>query len=384
MQHIVMLLSNSFKPDPRVFKEAEYLQNHGFELTILCWDRLSELPEIETLSSGVKIIRIHNIPSSYGIGLRQLLKIPRFWLLIQKYLLTLKASYIHCHDFDTLPAGLLFGRLHRIPVIYDAHEYYAELVKPRLHGITGRLLYSLIRWAEQVGAHHASAVVTVDESLAAIYRIRNKNVLLLGHYPEKKMALNSNRVFTHSNLTLLYAGRLSVDRGLLIYTDLVRSLQEQGIPARLLLTGVFTPASEQVKFNVYAKSVINSISFLGWIPYERMANVYQEADIGLAIFLPEPRYVAAVPVKLFEYMANGLPIIASNFASIAQIVNEVRCGLLVDPLADRSGIVKTIVMWWYNKSVPQELGENGRQAVLLKYYWENQANSLVNLYQELA
>jgi glycosyltransferase involved in cell wall biosynthesis len=83
-------------------------------------------------------------------------------------------------------------------------------------------------------------------------------------------------------------------------------------------------------------------------------------------------------------MANGLPIIASNFASIAQIVNEVRCGLLVDPLADRSGIVKTIVMWWYNKSVPQELGENGRRAVLLKYYWENQANSLVNLYQELA
>ncbi len=383
MPHIVMLLSNSFKPDPRVLKEAEYLQNHGFELTILCWDRLSELPEIETLSSGVKIIRIHNIHSSYGIGLRQLLKIPGFWMVIQKYLHTLKPNYIHCHDFDTLPAGLWFGRQNRIPVIYDAHEYYAELVKPRLDGLTGRLLYSLIKWAEQFGAHHARAVVTVDESLAAIYRIRNKNVLMLGHYPEKKMALNSNRVFTHSNLTLLYAGRLSVDRGLLIYADLVCSLQEQGIPARLLLAGVFTPESELDRFNVYAKKIINSIAFLGWIPYEHMANVYQEADIGLAILLPEPRYVAAVPVKLFEYMANGLPIIASNFASIAQIVNGVGCGLLVDPLADLSVIVKTIVMWWYHKSVPQELGEKGRQAVLFNYYWENQANSLVNLYQEL-
>lgn len=384
MHNIAMLLSNSFKPDPRVLKEAEYLQRNGFSITILCWDRLADLPQEETLPSGVRIVRIQHIRSSYGIGLRQLPKIPRFWSAVQPYLQALNPNFIHCHDFDTLPAGLWFGRLHHLPVIYDAHEYYAELVKPRLVGIAGRSLFQLIKWAEQKGAHQAHAVVTVDETLAVIYRKINQNVIILGHYPENRMAAQSNPVFTNSNLTLLYAGRLSVDRGLFIYVDIVRKLQEKGIPARLLLAGVFTPESEHARFNDYAKDITNLVDFLGWIPYEQMSQVYQRADIGLAVLLPEPRYVAATPVKLFEYMASGLPVVASNFPSIAQIVNDANCGLLVDPLADLSSAIETIASWWINKAVPRVLGENGRQAVLSKYHWENQASRLVQLYHALA
>jgi glycosyltransferase involved in cell wall biosynthesis len=383
MQHIVMLLSNSFRPDSRVLKEAEYLQEYGFSLTVLCWDRHADLPKEETLSSGVKIIRIKNIPSTYGIGIRQLLKIPRFWLAVQPYLRILRPNLIHCHDFDTLPAGLWFSRLHHIPVIYDAHEYYSELVKPRLHGIVGGILFRLIKWAEQIGARDARAVVTVDEALAAVYLKKNKNVIILGHYPQKKIADQSNQVFSRPYLTFLYSGRLSVDRGLFIYADMVRELQGKGIPARLLLAGVFTPETEQERFNVYAKSIINSIDFIGWIPYDQMPNVYHEADVGLAVLLPEPRYVAATPVKLFEYMANGLPVVASNFPSIAQIINEVDCGLLVDSMADLSSTVDTIARWWQNKALPRALGENGRQAVQSKYHWENQASRLVKLYQEI-
>ncbi len=384
MHSIAMLLSNSFKPDPRVLKEAEYLQRNGFSITILCWDRMAELPQDEMLPSGVRIVRIQHIRSSYGIGFRQLPKIPRFWSAVQPYLKALNPNFIHCHDFDTLPVGLWFGRVHHLPVIYDAHEYYAELIKPRLVGMAGSSLFKLIAWAELKGAHQAHAVVTVDEKLAAIYRRINQNVIILGHYPENKMTAQSNPVFTSSNLTLLYAGRLSVDRGLFIYVDIVRKLQEKGIPARLLLAGVFTPESEQAKFNDYAKDITNSVDFLGWIPYEQMSQAYQRADIGLAVLLPEPRYVAATPVKLFEYMANGLPVVASNFPSIAQIVNDTNCGLLVDPLADLSGTIDTIASWWMNKAVPQVLGENGRQAVLSKYHWENQASRLLKLYQTLA
>jgi glycosyltransferase involved in cell wall biosynthesis len=57
--------------------------------------------------------------------------------------------------------------------------------------------------------------------------------------------------------------------------------------------------------------------------------------------------------------------------------------LLVDPLADLSIAIDTIAQWWENKAVPQVLGENGRQAVLTKYNWENQINRLLILYQGL-
>ena len=58
MPHIVMLLSNAFRPDPRVLKEANSLSAEGFNLTILCWDRQGQLQAEELLPSGVKVIRI--------------------------------------------------------------------------------------------------------------------------------------------------------------------------------------------------------------------------------------------------------------------------------------------------------------------------------------
>jgi glycosyltransferase involved in cell wall biosynthesis len=384
MPNIVMLLSNSFRPDPRVLKEAEILQSNGYNLSILCWDRRADLVPIEILPSGIKIIRIQNIYSGYGIGIRQLFRIPKFWSAVQGYLKKINPHIIHCHDFDTLPAGLWFGLFHHKPIIYDAHEYYAELVKPRLKGLVGWILSNLIKLGEQLGTYYSSAVVTVDETLAIIYRKRNHNVIILGHYPEKKIALQRNPVFIKPYLTLIYAGRLSVDRGLLFYADMVQILQEKSIPTRLLLAGTFTPESEKNKFFDYAKVIISSITYLGWVTYEDLSHTYHEADIGLAILSPEPRYVAAIPIKLFEYMASGLPVIASNFPSIAAIVNDANCGLLVNPQSDLAEAIKTIEFWWQNKAVPQTLGENGRKAILSKYNWENQTNCLIELYRNLS
>jgi glycosyltransferase involved in cell wall biosynthesis len=349
----------------------------------LCWDRNSYFPRQETLSTGVRIVRIQNIRSNYGLGIRQLVHLPRFWISLQAYLGKLKPSIIHCHDFDTLPAGLFFGMINHLPVIYDAHEYYADLVKPRLHGVIGYLLYKLILWAEQKCAHRVQAVVTVDEILGDRYRKLNQNVIILGHYPEVSMAESTNQIFTEPKLTLIYTGRLSTDRGLLIYVDLIRRLRSEGIPANLILAGTFTPECEKSKFINYAKDIENYVDFKGWIDYNKLGEIYQTADIGLAIFSPEPRYIAATPVKLFEYMANGLPVIASNFPSISAIVTDAQCGALIDSIADSSELIKPIIEWWNNKVIPKSLGENGRQAILTKYNWETQSSQLLDLYSHL-
>ncbi|PWB50841.1 MAG: hypothetical protein C3F13_15125 [Anaerolineales bacterium] len=382
MKIIAMLLSNSFKPDPRVLKEAEHLQKSGYQILILCWDRQADLVAEETLASGVKIVRIQNVLSGYGIGTGQLGKLPRFWKAVQPILGKIRPNLIHCHDFDTLPAGLWYAKRHHMPVIYDAHEYYADLVKPRLKGFSGILLYRSIRWAERFFASYSNAIVTVDDTLATIYRKYNHQVIVLDHYPERRFAEQGNPVFSRPTLKMIYAGRLSVDRGLLLYVDLLRILLEENIPAHLTLAGVYTPEHEKFRLFDYAKGLEKHISDLGWIPYECISDVYQSADIGLSILLPEPRYVAAVPVKLFEYMASGLPVLVSNFPATAEIIKDADCGILVDPCADLSEVTPKIISWWNDPSVPRQLGENGRRAILSKYNWENQVNRLVMLYQD--
>ena len=383
MTQIAMLLSNPFRPDPRVLKEATSLTSLGHQVTILCWDRAAELPEREVIPSGVQVIRIQNVRSTYGIGAAQLRHLPVFWKAIMPHLDRIRPHIVHCHDFDTLPAGLFWGRRHRIPVIYDAHEYYAELVRPRLHGVMGKILFRFILHAEMFGAKRASAILTVDETLGDIYRSLNPRVLIVGHYPSKNLVPQPAAVFQHEQLSLLYMGRLSVDRGILTYVDILRALIHSRIPAQLHLAGVFTPASEKTFFDQRAIGLEEFIHIHGWVQYNKVPDLMTGADLGMVILQPEPRYVAALPVKLFEYMAAGLPVIASDFPPIAKLIGEAQCGLLVDPKSDPTDIAKLIIELWQDKPLAQRLGQNGHQAVIQKYNWENLTIQLEGLYSSL-
>ncbi len=314
--------------------------------------------------------------------MRQLVHLPRFWLATLPILNRLSPDLIHCHDFDTLPVGLLWGKVHRRPVVYDAHEHYARLCQPRLQGLSGALLYRFIDIAERVSARAASAVVTVDNVLGSVYCRINRHVVIIGHYPNRTFASETNPVFTRRDLTLTYIGRLSIDRGILIYVDLLRSLREQGIPARLRLVGVFTSAKEEHSFHNHSNGLEDNIDIINWVHYKHIFMLLRDSDIGLAILKPEPRYVVALPVKLFEYMAAGLPVVASNFLPIAEVFKDTHCGLLVDPLAPGAALSQ-IRYWWENPKEARLAGENGRRAILQKYNWESLIGQLDKLYRLL-
>jgi len=354
----------------------------GHQVTVIAWDRAAEMPAQEVLPSGVHVTRVQHVPSAYGEGARQILRLPLFWRAALPMLSRQDPGVVHCHDFDTLPAGLLWGKLHRRPVIYDAHEHYADLCRPRLHGVGGALLYRLIHFAERAGARAASAVVTVDATLATLFQRLNRRVVIVGHYPARGFTDGCAPVFTRPDLTLLYVGRLSTDRGLLGYIDLIRRLHDQGIPARLRLAGIFTPVSEEQRFREHCRGLEGAIDFVGWVPYDALAALMHTADVGLAILQPEPRYVAALPVKLFEYMAAGLPVVASNFPPIADVLNNAGCGALVDPL-DAEMSADRIRHWWNHPEDARVAGENGRQAVLDRYNWEATFTGMSELYSSL-
>jgi glycosyltransferase involved in cell wall biosynthesis len=210
----------------------------------------------------------------------------------------------------------------------------------------------------------------------------NKQVVVIGHYPNRQFAAIASHAFGHHSLTLIYIGRLSIDRGLLLYVDLLRRLREQGIPARLRLAGVFTSQKEEERLRRYCHGLEDALDILQWVNHKKIFALLREADIGLAILHPEPRYVTALPVKLFEYMAAGLPVVASNFAPIASVLVGARCGVTVDPLSPEEA-VQRIRFWWEHREEARSAGENGRQAVLRLYNWETLAGKLDNLYHTL-
>jgi glycosyltransferase involved in cell wall biosynthesis len=81
-------------------------------------------------------------------------------------------------------------------------------------------------------------------------------------------------------------------------------------------------------------------------------------------------------------MAAGLPVIASNFPLWKEIVEGNKCGLTVDPLNPRE-IAQAVEYLLEHPELRQEMGENGRRAVIEKYNWEQEAEKLLALYQRL-
>ena len=100
---------------------------------------------------------------------------------------------------------------------------------------------------------------------------------------------------------------------------------------------------------------------------------------GLVTLHPTVNYKVALPVKMFEYMAAGMPVIASDFPLWRSIVEESACGLLVDPM-DPKQIAVAIDKLLSDPNRAREMGESGRKAIIQKYNWGVEMSKLVDFY----
>jgi len=434
---VAMLLSNAFRPDPRVLKEARSLAEAGYEVTVIAWDREGKYPAAELVQPGFSqeqspaqpqsgqrwpagafmVQRVQDVRSSYGAGLRQALRLPRFWLHAWRQLNRLRPAVVYCHDFDTLPPGWLWAKIRRRPVIYDAHEYYTELQRPRLTGLAGKVLLPLIAAAEQLLSRSAAAVVTVDERIARRYH--NRRVVIIGHYPPGDFARGVARSETghsgksdetghseagvarsetghsgksdetgHSGKSgkagqLVYAGRFSTDRGLLVIAAAMQRLAAQGRRPRLRLLGAWTNQGEEAAFWQAVAGLESQVEPVGWVQFDQVPDQLASADVALALLQPIERYTVALPVKLFEYMACALPVIISDFPANRAVVAGADCGLLVDP-SDVEAVAAAITRLLDDPAEARRLGANGRRAFETQYNWQALEQELLALVAELS
>ena len=92
--------------------------------------------------------------------------------------------------------------------------------------------------------------------------------------------------------------------------------------------------------------------------------------------------MSAQPNKMFEYMAAGLPVVASDFPLWRKIIQSAECGLLADPL-NPAAIAEALVWLLCHPARAAQMGRNGRRAVAENYNWEREAKSLIATYAEL-
>jgi hypothetical protein len=159
------------------------------------------------------------------------------------------------------------------------------------------------------------------------------------------------------------------------------SILPESLHARLIFAGRFSP--QELESEMQRAPGWDRVEFVGWKNREEMARLLSRSRAGLVTLHPTPAYLEAWPVKLFEYMAAGIPVIASDFPLWRRIVEEARCGLLVDPQEPQA--IAGAIRWILEHPVEAEaMGIRGREAVNRSYNWSREAQRLLDFYAKMA
>jgi len=375
--HVAMLLTNPFRPDPRVHKEARTLVQAGYKVTVVCWDRQGELASQETID-GIAIQRVV-IRSGYGVGGRQIFFLPRFWKQALRELRRLQPDIIHCHDLDTAPAGYWHARANRLPWILDAHECYPEQVR----GLrVNRAIYNFLLSLERQMIRRATHVITVGSLLAQRFRDMGGRVSVVGNY-QPLGDFNYNHHLSRADLRLrpdefvvAYIGGFTLGRMIL---PLIHATQYDPEMTVLLLGDGPQREIIEAELPKYPR-----VRYLGRVPQEQVPNYTALVDVvyyGLDHHIKDANIHYSSPNALFNALAAGKPVLTTNLGEIARIVQEEKCGIIIEPPAPEQ--LAKAVKQLRDPALHATMALNARRAAEEKYNWEAAAATLLSLYQQL-
>ena len=124
------------------------------------------------------------------------------------------------------------------------------------------------------------------------------------------------------------------------------------------------------------------MNYLGYLDRSGINKLYNKSRVGLVVLKDTPNHRYSLPIKMFEYMAAGIPVIASDFPIWKNIIDEVQCGICVDPeniIAIQSAIRQLLT----DENQARKMGENGRKAVCSIYSWNIEAEKLLDVYKKI-
>lgn len=297
-----------------------------------------------------------------------------------------RASLYHFHEPEIIPVGLLLKILFRKRVVYDAREDYPAMMlnKAYIPGPLRQLISSGLSCLEALAARALDGLITADPfTLRRLARVGRSKKLVFYNFPSYKMFPPPSGDEAKS-FDLVYRGGLSERCGTLLLLDAVQDLIAQGKTLRLLLIGYFDDehAKELVEERIRTLGLEEQVEMGGYIRYDQMARALSRARIGICPLQPIPKFQRNIPVKVFEYWACGLPVVASDLPPICPFFRNYELGLLFRP-GDVRELSHAIGWLLDHPSEATQMGMRGRKTVLDRYNNSREVAKLLRFYQRI-
>ena len=308
--------------------------------------------------------KIYHIPLSAS-GIYKYLK---FYQQSKKILKAVSPICIIAGDLYSLPSA---ASQSSAKLIYDSREIYTQLA-----GLKGSpIKQKFWSFVEKFFIYQVSKVIVTADSDGIVLKLIYGDIpsITLKNFPSKKnlpvfpIDLHSKLSINKSSPIFLYQGMLHKGRGI----EQVLPLLNYFKSAHYLILGK-GQYKDELETNSIKLGIQNRVHFFGSIPYSKLMSYTASATIGFALIEPlSQSYEHALPNKIFEYAAVGLPVIATDLPEMNKAITKNKLGYCVS-FGDDVILIKTV-----EKVLLKE--KNRKYEPNYQLFWEAQADNFLEI-----
>ncbi len=301
-------------------------------------------------------------------------------------LLRRPASLYHFQDPELLPAALVLKFLFRKQIVFDAYEDFPSMAftSRRIPAKWKPFVAKCVALLQTAASAAFDGVMTADPlTLRRLARSGKSKKLVFYNFPN--LDLFPRPILRPKPFDIVYRGGLSERAGIWTLLDAIRLLKDRGEHVKALLVGYCDGPAEMAQLlrRIDALNLGTHVHMLGRVPHSEMARTLSQAKIGISPLLDIPKFRRNIPVKVFEYWACGLPVIASDLPPIRPFFRSVRGGLLFPP-GDSAALAQSIGFLLQNSAEATQMGQCGRRAVEQRLNHTSEVHKLERFFRQIA
>lgn len=299
--------------------------------------------------------------------------------LAYKFAMKEKADFYQIHDSELLFLGICLKFAGK-KVIYDAHEDLPVEVSERFrrHRVFKKIVRTSVRVVESFLSKRMFGIVAATPHIQQRFRsIGCPRVVNINNYPILSgfdLEGSLDRKANFEAREFCYVGTIAENRGIFEIMDACYACG-----ASLNLCGVFSSALLEKQCR--ERPSWSAVRYYGYLGQEKLVEVMSKSVAGFVVLHPLENFKDSIPVKMFEYMAVGLPFIASDFVFWRELLTDCKSVVFVDPL-DPEEIKQAIFHLLKNYSDFEF--EAGKAALLVResFSWGTEAKKLIEFYRK--
>ena len=313
-------------------------------------------------------------------------------------------AHVSTSLFNEIYAGYLFTIFSLYAGVFSAHiikKYDIELIIERETSFGAGVIASTITQRpmilEIIGPRYSKRSFRKSKKIIAYTKSMIRETV-----PPEKLAFvaaaadvetfkpdNAQRKLTREKYNLQdlivigYVGTFAKWHGIEELVDASEKVLKQYSNVRFLMVG---PYFKYAKELTQKRGISSAYVFTGPVPYVEVPKYINAADILVAPYNPakselRKKYGIGSPLKVFEYMACGKPVITTSVQPITQVIHERKTGVLV-PAGDPKALSEAIVSLIEKPLFAERIGKAAREEVEKHYSWEAFAVRLENVLRE--